>query len=412
MVPLHSFTCFLSLVFSAYAAPWVVTDIYEQVVTTPYGESQAVTLINQISATATLPAEALSTIVSTNTLYDYTVVEKLYPTGYGVDRLGENYGYLTMDSDGNYHTTAFKVNMTYAAPTGCSTQWTVTSAVAVTPPYNIRDLLPKEAVASSTSVDSSQPFQPTTYVYEIIYVDPTQLPSSALSSASYYNKPTASYIGIGCQYTGSSGGLSSGYYGGYTSGSGYYGYYDDGDWFTSKWGLGIGISGLALILIGILGWAGLFIFLGMIEAWVRFRRLMTGWQTRRGFPLFWAFTCFPISLFFLFCFRKGFRARSREDAEVLKKRWDEMSFGTKLKLYFLWGFRFKYPTVLGPAPARVQGSKRPNESGPRLLETPPGTNAPSRDGSERAVSGEMQQAPAQTSGVVSENRDVEIGQAR
>lgn len=88
-----------------------------------------------------------------------------------------------------------------------------------------------------------------------------------------------------------------------------------------------------------------------------------------------------------------------------------MSFGTKLKLYFIWGFRFKYPTVLGPAPARVQGSKRPKESGPRLLETtPPGTNAPSRDGFERAVSGEMQQAPA--SGVVSENRDAEIGQAR
>jgi hypothetical protein len=409
MAPLHSFTCFLSLVFGAYAAPWIVTDVYEQVVATPYGENHAVTAVNQISATATLPAEALSTIVSTNTVYDYTVVEKLYPTGYGVERDGDSYGYITMDSDGYYRTTAYKVNVTYSAPTGCSTQWTVTSAVPVVPPYEIVDLLPTEAAASSTSIDNSQPFQPTSYLYEIIFVDPTQVPSSVLNSASYYNKPTASYNGVGCEYTG---GLSSGYYGGYTSGSNYYDYYDDGNWFTSKWGMGIGISGLALVLICILGWAGLFFFLGMIEAWVRFRRLMTGWQTRRGFPLFWAFTCFPISLFFLFCFRKGFRARSRGDAEILKKRWDEMSFGTKLKLYFVWGFRFKYPTVLGPAPARVAGSKRPDEPGPRLLETPPGTNAPSRDGSERAVAGEMQQIPAQTSGVVSENRDVEIGQAR
>ncbi|CAG8196644.1 unnamed protein product [Penicillium salamii] len=405
MAPNHSFICFLTLAFNfVHAAPWIATDIYEQDVYTRAYLSEAVTNIARITPTATLPAEALSAITSTDTLYSYTIIEKLYPTGYGVERYND-YGYYSLDKAGNYHTTVYKVNMTYSAPTGCSTQWTTTSAVAVIPPTEIANLLPRETVASSTSIDNSQPFQPTTYLYDVVYVDPTQVPSSELSSLSYYNKPTASYNGAGCQYTGSDG-YSSGYYGGYYG----YGYYDDGDWFTSKWGMGIGISGLALILICILGWAGLFFFLGMIEAWVRFRRLMTGWQTRRGFPLFWAFSCFPISLFFLFCFRKGFRARSREDAEILKKRWDEMGFGTKLRLYFVWGFRFKYPTVLGPAPARVQGSKRPNESGPRLLETPPGTTAPSRDGSERAP--EMTQPGVQATGGLTENRDAEIGQAR
>jgi hypothetical protein len=38
----------------------------------------------------------------------------------------------------------YKVNLTYSAPTACSTQWTTTTAVAVTPPYEIaRHLAPK-----------------------------------------------------------------------------------------------------------------------------------------------------------------------------------------------------------------------------------------------------------------------------
>lgn len=406
MAPIHSLICFLSLTINlAYAAPWIVTAAYEKEVYTQRYLSEVVTNINLISPTATLPAEALSTIVSTDAIESYTIIEKLYPTGYGVER-HNYYGYndYSVDREGNYHATVYKANVTYSAPTGCSTQWTATSAVAVTPPAEIRNLLPKETVTNSTSIDNSQPFQPTTYFYEVVFVDPTQVPSLELSSASRYNRPTASYEGAGCRYT-SSGGSSS-YYGGY-----YGDYYDDDDWFTSKWGMGIGISGLALVLICILGWAGLFFFLGMIEAWVRFRRLMTGWQTRRGFPLFWAFSCFPISLFFLFCFRKGFRARSREDAEVLKKRWNEMSFGTKLRLYFAWGFRFKYPTVLGPPPPRVSGSKKPTEPGPQLLETPPSTNVPLSDGSQRAVP-EMVQPAAQPSGGLSESRDADIGQAR
>ncbi|KAJ5343572.1 hypothetical protein MYU51_021681 [Penicillium brevicompactum] len=408
MALIHSFICFLSLAFTlVHAAPWIVTDYYQQDVYTEYYGSEAITTITRFSPTATLPAEALSTITSiaTDVYESYTVVEKLYPTGYGVVPENNGYvGYYSLDNEGNYHTTVYKVNVTYSAPTGCSTQWTTTSAVEVTPPASIRNLLPRETIVSSSSIDNSEPFQPTTYLYDVVFVDPTQVPSADLSSASYYNKPTASYNGAGCQYTGSNG--YGGYYGGY-----YYGNYDYDNWFTSKWGMGIGISGLALVLICILGWAGLFFFLGMIEAWVRFRRLMTGWQTRRGFPLFWAFSCFPISLFFLFCFRKGFRARSREDAEILKQRWDAMGFGTKLRLYFVWGFRFKYPTVLGPAPARVAGNKKPKESGPRLLETPPATAAPSRDGSERAAP-EMTQASGALPETQNEHRDAEIGQAR
>jgi hypothetical protein len=392
------------------------------------------TNIIQITPTATLPAEALSTITSTETLDSYTVVEKLYPTGYGsVAPLDSYYGY-SRDSDGNVHSTIFKVNLVYTAPEGCSTPWTSTVAAEVTPPYEIRNALPRETTGASTSVDDTTPFQPTTYYYDVVYVEPTQVPSSTLSSLSYFSAPTSVAGGEACQWTSThsmyNNGLSDGYYtssDGYTYGNGYY--YDDGNWFTSKWGLGVPISGLAITLICVLGWLGLFLILGFIEAWVRFRRLMTGWQTRRGIPLFWCFLVFPFTLFCLFCFRKGFRARSREDAEILKKRWDAMPFGTKLKLYFLWGFRFKYPPILGPVPARVKGSKRPKESGPRLLDATPPASA-GGSGAERGLAGipevgEVQHQPGsvvpqshgavpdvEASGAVSGQRDEEVGHAR
>jgi hypothetical protein len=377
MAPTHSFILFLSFVLSlVQAAPWIVTDVYEQRVITDSYYSDVVTEVQQISPTATLPAEALSTIVSTDTIYDYTIVQKLYPTGYGEQR-GVYDGYRDMDDDGNYHGTIYKVNLTYSAPTACSTQWTTTTGVTITPPYEIATLLPRDNVETSTSIDSSQAFEPTTYIYEVVFVDPTQVPKSTLNSLSYYNTPTARYSGAGCEYTGRSShyGYSDGYNTGEgSSDSGYndsyyygYGYYDDGNWFTSSRWTGWGISYLGIVLVCTLGWIGLIFILGMIEAWVRFRRLMTGWQTRRGIPLFWAFLLLPLSLFFLFCFRKGYRARSKEDAEILKQRWNAMSFWTKLRLFFAWGFRFKYPTVLGPAPALVRTSKKPNETGPRLL---------------------------------------------
>lgn len=378
----------MSLVLSPFvqAAPWIVTDTYEQEVNTDY-YSELVTEINQISPTATLPVEALSTITSTNTIYDYTVVEKLYPTGYGEERdLYDGYR-NAINSDGTYHSTIYKVNLTFSAPTACSTQWTTTTAATVRPPYAIATLLPRDNVVTSTSIDNSQPFQPTTFIYEVVFVEPTQIPSRTLNSLSLYNTPTSRYIGSGCQYTGINSDYSgnSGYYadGTSSSGSGYYnyGYDDDYNWFTSTWGSGLGISYLAIVLICGLGWIGIVFILGMIEAWVRFRRLMTGWQTRRGFPLFWSFILLPLSLFCLFCFRKGYRARSKEDAAILQKRWDAMGFWTKMRLFFAWGFRFKYPTVLGPAPATVKSSKRPVESGPRLLDvTPPGAGRDEESG--------------------------------
>ncbi|PYH96000.1 hypothetical protein BO71DRAFT_397508 [Aspergillus ellipticus CBS 707.79] len=389
---------FIQLPSFVSAAPWIVTADYQEVVYTRtyYYDEETLTntQIEQITPTATSLPQALSTITSTGTSgyydEDVTIIQRLYPTGVGSYN-DDDYGYGYGDDDDEYHTTIFVVNITYTAPTGCSSQWTQTTTAEVDPPSEVEDLLPRTAVATSISVDNSQPFQPTSYTIDIVYVDPTQLPSRSLASLSLYNRPTSLYTGAGCTYTGSdsadadSG--SSGYYNGngYGYGSGYYYGDDDDNWFTDPYYLGI--SYLAITLITLFGWIGLFLIFGFIEAWVRFRRLMMGWQTRRGLPFCWSLTLLPISLLLLCFWRKGYRARSQADGEVLKKRWNAMGFGTKLRLFFVWGFRFKYPPMLGPAPARVKTSKQPEKNpGPRLLEsTPTPSVAPqSRQGSSDA----------------------------
>ncbi|PIG80471.1 hypothetical protein AARAC_001646 [Aspergillus arachidicola] len=396
----HSFMLFLSVIFThlcslVVAVPWVVTDYYEQAVVTEahYYGSQVITTIQEVSPTATSLPEAVSTITSIGTGYyggDATIIQKLYPTGVGesVDDY-DRYPYYRS------HYTIFKVYLTYSAPTGCATQWTQTTAVPVSPPVVVQNLLPRTATETSVSVDSSQPFQPTTYTYDVIYVDQPSTEGS-YSRSSY---------------------------------GGYHGYDDDYNWFLDDYYMGI--SPLALTLILTIGWIGLFLILGFIEAFVRFRRLMTGWQTRRGLPVCWSLTVIPISLLLLCFFRKGYRARSQADAEILKKRWDAMGFWTKLRLFFVWGFRFKYPPMLGPAPARVKTSKQPGKNpGPRLLTPSPSQSvAPdSRQGSTAARSaGDLEMAeaspealqypsqaiapPSTASGALPSHQDEQIGRA-
>ncbi|RJE20021.1 hypothetical protein PHISCL_07632 [Aspergillus sclerotialis] len=436
MAPPLSFLQTLSLVFTLLnsntlvtAAPWIVTEAYQEVVTTlpAYYSHSTVTRIQEVTPTATSLPEAISTITAVTSDYafrpnDITIVQKLYPTGIGeaVDPYNKYHNGIYESHSGEYHMTVYKVNLTYTAPTGCSTQWTRTTAASVFPPAQIEDLLPRTAVETSISIDSRIPFQPITNTYDVIFVDPTQLPSTSLESLSYSHRPTAMYTGgPHCEY----------YSDDYTyPSSSYYGYDgDDRGWFFDSYYMGI--SPFALTLTLTIGWVGLMIILGFIEAFIRFRRLMTGWQTRRGLPVFWSLTIMPITFLLLCFFRKGYRARSQADAEILRRRWAAMSLGTKLRLFFVWGFRFKYPPMLGPAPALVKASKRPEHNpGPRLL-TPSDqgstTEAERERSGSRGVSGgadpEMVQTQTQTqaeglsqveSGPALSHRDEQIGWAR
>ncbi|KAF9882776.1 hypothetical protein FE257_005165 [Aspergillus nanangensis] len=396
---LFPFLC-LSLVTQVLARPWEVTALYEQAVyTNELLLSSTFTEIVPISPTAISLPEAISTITTVSPdPYDYdevTIVQKLYPSGVGE----------LANPDDTYNL-RFKVNLIYTAPAGCSSQWTSTVAAEVSPPQAARELLPKPSVTTSLSVDNIHPFQPATHTYTVVFVDPTQLPSYTLENLHYNNRPTALYTDSDCAYTTTTTTsyaptptppwLLPGYYtfNSYTDSSAYYNAHNpstdpETPWIFDKTLLGIAITPLGLILALTIGWIGLFLLLGFLEAWIRFRRLMTGWQTRRGLPICWSLTVLPVSLLLLFWFKKGYRARSTPDSEILQRRWREMGAGTKLRLFFVWGFRFAYPPMLGPAPARVKTSKQPGKNpGPRLLEpTPPRSPEVGRDHPEGEVTG-------------------------
>ncbi|OJJ45520.1 hypothetical protein ASPZODRAFT_144149 [Penicilliopsis zonata CBS 506.65] len=356
MAPFHSFMIsslpfvFLLQLSLVFAAPWIVTADYEDdswTYTERYGSSAYTTytenLIEMITPTATSMPLALSTTTTTESYYgeSVTIVEVLYPTGAGSPSDYED-GYGD-DGDAIYN---YYVNMVYTAPTGCSSHFTATTAVPIDVPYMIEGMVPVTTAMTTYSVDDSTPFSPTTYTEIMAFINPTQVPVSSLAAVSEQYAYSV-YQDYGC----------SSYY---DDGSDYgYGdsYYEcTGNWFSDCWG----VSPVGIIVVTVLSWFGFWLFVGMAESFFHFRRLCKGWQARRGFPLSWCML-FPIlSCLFLFFSRRGFCARTIDDADELKKQWNEMGFWRKIGRWLRWGFIVKYPAFLGPAPPRVgQPNKRP-----------------------------------------------------
>lgn len=380
MAPSRSFAlAFLSLILHetsvAFAAPWIVTKLYEQhIYTEHYGyKTTTTTDIEQITPTASPMPAALSTTtsVTSNSYYGAaTVVQVLYPSGAGTEPT-YNYNYY-----GSHIITQYYVNMVYTAPTSCSSQWTVTTAIPVNVPNGIVGALPATSMSTSYSVDDSQPFQPTTYTRALAFIDPTQVPASRLSMLSDM------YLDYGCYDSSSNSGSTYSNSGSTSSNSGStyshsgstYSNYDscDGDnWFYDTCYYG-GISPLGITLASLFGWFGVWLIIGLIENWFQFRRLMRGWQARRGFPVSWCMLAPLVSCLLLLFSRKGFQARTAEEAQVLEEKWNQMGFWRKVGLWLRWGFGFNYPPILGPAPVKVgRPSKRPVAATAPLLSVSP-----------------------------------------
>ncbi|KAJ5241867.1 uncharacterized protein N7469_000194 [Penicillium citrinum] len=414
----------LAISSPAYAAPapWLITQANQEVPVTVYDYYTTIitTTIEPIIPTVTSLPEALSTVTQVNTIYDVTAVQKLYPSGVGTVA-DFNEAYYVTDA---HKSTVFVVDLTYTAPTGCSSSWTTTTAATLVVNPTVEALLPKTKTKTSYSTNTELAFRPTTYTYESIWVDPTQIPTSSMDLLRDEYRPRSLYTGGGCYYTSTYNEASNYYPTTYTSGStsdtsdtsnsdypyhGYY-WYNVDDWYEYYYG----ISLLGIILASVLSWVGFWFLLGILESWVRFRRLMLGWQTRRGLPVCWCLIALPISLFCLFAFKKGFRARNPSDAAILKQRWDKMSAWRKFKLFVIWGFRFQYPDVLGPPPPKVKVSKKPGtEAGPPLLqESPPATGARGDSTEEmgEVVRGEQPVVQPLSRAVVPESE--QIGRAR
>lgn len=99
-----------------------------------------------------------------------------------------------------------------------------------------------------------------------------------------------------------------------------------------------GISLLIIIIIIVASVVGGLFFLGFLESWLWFRRLMLGKSAVRCGTICWIL----ISLWVL-CFTRMQDRRSTEDQKLLAARWKEMKAGAKFKAWMKYGLRHRYP---------------------------------------------------------------------
>ncbi len=126
------------------------------------------------------------------------------------------------------------------------------------------------------------------------------------------------------------------------SGSGSSSTYHDAVYCTSRWGCTT-LTTWVIVLATVL--PTLFV-LGFVESFFWFRALMRGRRAWRLGTISWI----SISLW-IYCVTVITPARSREDQQVLEEQWNQMSAGTRFRLWMKWGFRHKYPVeLLGPEP--------------------------------------------------------------
>lgn len=243
-------------------------------------------------------------------------------------------------------TTTFQTNvfteyveeMVFTAPASCPTPFTFTTYVNVYPPLEVAGQL--SATATSMELYSGVTYTDT-YITE--YLAPNQMPPSVTAAeaslvSSYLTEcfnPEASATGL---YSGGGSGSTGG--GGDSSGGNNYDFlcYPYGSLCTA---LATWVIVLAVVLptLFLLGW---------LESWFWFRRLMLGKSTLRLGTVSW--TC--ISLW-AGCLIRKTPARRPEDQAVLRERWNAMGAGTRIKLWFKWGFRHRYPVeLLGEDPRK------------------------------------------------------------
>ncbi|TGZ78309.1 hypothetical protein EX30DRAFT_343367 [Ascodesmis nigricans] len=105
------------------------------------------------------------------------------------------------------------------------------------------------------------------------------------------------------------------------------------------------------VAIGVCTAIALLLVLGFLENYYWFVRLMTGrWALRLG-TVSWC-----LSTVVGVCLTRISRSRTPEQQRVLAQRWNEIPGTQKWRLWWMWGFRWKYPAEIlgnmdGPAPA-------------------------------------------------------------
>ncbi|KAF4626737.1 hypothetical protein G7Y89_g11420 [Cudoniella acicularis] len=333
-------------------APYVVTSYIELSIYTESAFTGLSTTIPVSLYTHTIGVNPTVTPLSPITTYTddsiyahVSIVEIVLPAGEG----------QTPSYDYDLTATTTTTNMDYVVPitykpaATCTGQsWSFVTNIPVTIPRIVQSQMVPVTTLTSATTYTYGDYNPTAYTSIIGVLNPTDVDASEVSYASslylpyeasycatpttYCTTPTAAASAsctVDWSYSDST----------YNSGDGSQLFSDDTD---NSWLV-------AVILIAVLvpvGWALIWLIIGFWESWMSFKGLMLGLQRKRGLPYAWC--C--ISWIFLCFTGPTYKAKSAEEQVVLKERWAAMGAGEKFKLWLKWGFRWKYPEVLGEEP--------------------------------------------------------------
>ncbi|TGO87942.1 hypothetical protein BPOR_0194g00130 [Botrytis porri] len=353
-------SCLFLAPILAVPAPYIVTSYVEVSVYT-YVEAETLlsttysakveTLTHGVVPNATPVTNAIETVTDTSAYAHVTIVEVVLPPGSG-SRPTSTYDYYATTTDVR---TSFVVPITYIPYPSCvgtAQNWTYVTNVPISIPTIVANVIAPTVLTTSVSKYTYYDDSVSVKTYINAILNPTDVAADTLASASanyepysmsYCYTPTTTCTTIlstvTCtptwrypSYDSSSGDSSSSYYDSYTC-----------DYYWC------GNNAIMLIAICVpVGWVVLWLLVGLLESWLSFKGIMLGMNRKRGVPYAWC--C--ISMFFLCCTGPTYKAKSVEEQERLKTQWKEMGAGKKLALWLKWGFRWKYPDMLGEEPEK------------------------------------------------------------
>lgn len=357
---------FLAPILAA-PAPYIVTSyvelsVYthleaETLLGTIYTE-EVETITQEVIPNATPVTDAVKTLTDTSAYAHITIVEVVLPPGSG-SRPTSSYDYYATTTAVQ---TSYVVPITYTPKpscTGTAQNWTYVTNVPIYIPTILASFITPSALTTSISRYTYYDDRVNAATYVNAILNPTDVAADSLASAysnyepysmSYCYTPTTTCITLISTATCT----PTWRYPGYESPSNSRGSSSSDDLYSCDQYY-CGDRALLLLIICIpVGWVVLWLLLGLLESWLSFKGIMLGLNRKRGVPYAWC--C--VLMFFLCFTGPTYRAKSAEEQERLKVQWKEMGAGKKLVLWLKWGFRWKYPDMLGEEPEKSKRAFR------------------------------------------------------
>ncbi|KAL2130909.1 hypothetical protein VTI74DRAFT_5793 [Chaetomium olivicolor] len=383
------FVALLAQLQPALATFWTVTEYYMLSETsskysacTTSCRYYTYTATRTVQPTVTPTASPVSTRTYSDIYDDVEVISLFLPAGAVAESdlvpitstYTENRGPLWTD---------YAVPVTYTAPSSCPTPFTVETITEIHLPNEVTAHVAPISTATSLYTNTRSNIV-VTYVTYIL--DRTAVPSTLAGNPTtafaytYYVQNCRNPTATGAAFRGP----------GYTSGSGGSRSGDWDDWNVCyAWSGCVGLKTWVIVVATVIPTIFL---LGFVESYCWFRRMMLGKSALRLGTICWC--C--MSLWFILLTRKS-AARSPQDQALLKQYWATLSAGQRIKYWFKWGFRWRYPVELLGNPDGSNPAVVIQQQGAPMPPGPPGqgpvNGAAGGDGTEKAQAVVAQQQP-------------------